>query len=304
MSAWKKPSRMAWRRNERRMVRPSAFEVVAGGKQRGAVRDGDAVDPFQRQDALGGAAPVDAGHAEAAVGEGLVAGDVVGHLGDGGGLQAHVHLDLDAAGQRLDHGDRAQPPRGRMEALDLAGGEEVAVEVAAEAPLDAGAQDFHRHVAAHAGVDRDRLVHLGDGGGRNGRAELGEVILEPAAQRLLDGFACFPHREGRQLVLQVAEVAGELGADEIGAGGEELAELDVAGPQAGQRAGDAPSFRLADAEGPGQRADRQRRGAGEMQGERHLGPGRHEAHAVLGQHDAGARQAEDVADGGSHGASI
>ena len=279
------------------------LQVVAGGNKRGAIRDRHAVDPFQRQHALGGAAPVDAGHAQAAVGQGLVAGDVVGHLGDGGGLQAQVHLDLDAAGERVDHGHRAQPPRRRQPALDLAGGEDESVEVAAEALLDAGAQDLHGHVAAHAVVDGDGLVHLGDGGGGDGRAERGEVVLQPAAQLLLDCRACLLHRERRQLVLQMAEVAGQLGADQVGAGGEELAELDVAGPQAGQRAGDAPLLGLADAERPGQRADRQRGGAGEMQDKRHLGPGRHEAHAVLGQHDAGARQAEDVADAGSHGPS-
>ncbi len=42
-------------------------------------------------------------------------------------------------------------------------------------------------------------------------------------------------------------------------------------------------------------------GAGQVERERHLGAGRHEAHAMLRQHDAGARKAEDVADGGSHG---
>ena len=92
---------------------------------------------------------------------------------------------------------------------------------------------------AHAVVDHHRLVHLGDGGGGDRRAELGEVILEPAAERLLDGAARLGHGERRQPVLQVAQVAGELGADQVGAGGQELAELDVAGAEAGERAGDA-----------------------------------------------------------------
>ena len=183
------------------------LEVVAGGLQRGVVGDRDAVDPFQRQHAPGGAAPVDGRHAEAAELGRLILGDVVGHLGDGGGLQPHVHLDLDRVRQRLDHGDRPQPARRRMEALDLARGEEVAVEVALEALLDAGPQHLHGHVAAHAVVDHHRLVHLGDGGGGDRRAELGEVVLQPAAQRLLDGPARLRHGEGRQPVLQVAQVA-------------------------------------------------------------------------------------------------
>ena len=133
---------------------------------------------------------------------------------------------------------------GGWQALDLAGGEEVAVEVAAEAPLDAGAQDLHGHVAAHAVVDHDGLVHLGDGGGGDRRAELGEMVLEPAAERLLDGARALPAMEnGGSLSCRWPQVAGELGPDEVGARREELAELDVAGPQAGQGAGDAVFFR-------------------------------------------------------------
>ena len=278
-------------------------EVEAGRAQGGEIGDGDAVDPFERQHAARGAPPIDARHAEAArTRRGGIAGDVVGHLGDGGGLQPHVHLDLDGPRQGLDDGHGPQPPRGRMQALDLAGGEEVAGKIAAEALLDAGAQDLHRHLAANAVVDDDGLVHLGDRGGGHRRTELGEMILEPATERLLDRLACFPHREGRQLVLQVSEVAGQLRPDQVVAGGKELAELDVAGPQAGQRAGNAPLFRLAEAQRPGQGSDRQGGGAGEMQRQRHLGAGRHEAHAVLCQHDAGTRKTEDVAEGGCHGA--
>ena len=215
------------------------LEIVARGFQRGVIGDRDAVDPFQRQDAAGGAAPVDGRHAEAAKLGCLILDDVVGHLRDGGSLQPHVHLDLDRMRQGLDHSDGTQAPRRRMEALDLAGGEEVAVEVALELLLDAGAQHLHGHVAAHAVVDRHRLVHLGDGGRRNGRAELGEMILQLAAELLLDGLAGLGHGEGRQPVLKVAQVARQLRADQIGAGGEELAELDVAGAEAGDGAGDA-----------------------------------------------------------------
>ena len=264
------------------------------------VADRDAVDPFQGQHAASGAAPVDAGHPEAAeLGRG-VAGDVVGHLGDGGGLQPHVHLDLDGVGERVHHRHGLQPARGRVEALDLARGEEVAVEVAPEALLDAGAQDLDGDLAALAVVDRHRLVHLGDGGGGDRRAELGEVILQPAAELDLDRPAGFLHGERRQPILQVPEVAGQLRPDQIGAGGEELAELDVAGAEARECGGDAGVLGLARTERPGQDADGQRRRAGEPQRQRRAGPGRHEAHAVLGQNQPGAGEAEDVADGCGH----
>ena len=64
MSAWKKPSRSAWRRKaldhraaERRQVEPLACE-------RGAVAERRAVDPFEREHLARGAVPVDGGHAE------------------------------------------------------------------------------------------------------------------------------------------------------------------------------------------------------------------------------------------------
>ena len=69
--------------------------------------------------------------------------------------------------------------------------------------LDAGAQDLHGDLAPLAvGVDDGRLVHLGDGGGGDGGAELGEMILELAAERFLDGVARLGHGERRQVVLQ------------------------------------------------------------------------------------------------------
>ncbi len=45
-------------------------------------------------------------------------------------------------------------------------------------------------------------------------------------------------REGRQAVLEGGEIAGELAADDVVAGGEELAELDVGGPERGERFGE------------------------------------------------------------------
>ena len=121
------------------------------------------------------------------------------------------------APQRIDDRHGAQAPRRRMEALDLARGEIVAVEVAAEAALDAGAQDLDGDLAAHAVLDHDRLVHLRDRGGGDRRPELDEMILELAAERLLDRAARLRHRERRQAVLQLAQVPGELRPDHVGA---------------------------------------------------------------------------------------
>ena len=128
MSAWKKPSRMACLQERAHHREAERLAVEAGGVEPRVVGDGDAVDPFDRQHAPRRALPVDLGHAEV-----VVALDVLGHLGDGGGLEPQIHLELGGVAQGVDDGDRLQAPRRRMEALDQAGGEIVAVEVAAEA---------------------------------------------------------------------------------------------------------------------------------------------------------------------------
>ena len=101
--------------------RAERLHVVAGGGKRVAVGDRDAVDPFERQHAARAARPIDLRHAEA-----FVVLGVLGHLGDGGGFHAQIHLDGDGFRQRVDHGDRPQAPRGRVEALDHARGEDIA----------------------------------------------------------------------------------------------------------------------------------------------------------------------------------
>ena len=71
-----------------------------------------------------------------------------------------------------------------------------------------------------------------------GRAELGIERVDGRAQRLLDRRARLSLREGRQAVLKGRKVAGELAADDVVAGGEELTELDVRRPERGERVGE------------------------------------------------------------------
>ena len=126
---------------------------------------------------------------------------VVGHLGDGGRFQPQVHLELGGARERIDDGRGPQTSRGRVEALDHARGEIVAVEIAAETPLDTGTKNFDRHGLADATVDDDGLMDLGNGCGCDGWTELDEVILEPASECLLHRAPRLGHGERRQLVL-------------------------------------------------------------------------------------------------------
>ena len=214
----------------------------------------DAVDPLDGKHALGRTAPVHIRHAEIAIEEGAVGLDVVGHLRDRGRLEPQVHLEGDGLRQRLDDRHGAQAPRERQPRLDLAGGETEAREIVAEACFHVGPQDLHGHLTAHAVIDHDRFVHLGDGRRGDGWAEFDEVFFELAAERRFHGCARLAHRERRQLVLQLGEVVGKLCPDQVAARGEELSELDVAGAEASERASHPAFARLRRAHEPRQRA--------------------------------------------------
>ena len=157
-------------------ARAERLQIVAGGAQGGMIGNRDAVDPFEREHAPRAPRPIDLRQAET-----FIVLGVLGHLGDGCGLHAEIHLDGDRLRERVDDGDRPKPPRARMEALDHARGEEIAVEIPLEALLDAGPehldgdglQDTIRH--PHLG-----LVHLGDRGCGNGRSEFGVELIDRA----------------------------------------------------------------------------------------------------------------------------
>ena len=125
-----------------------------------------------------------------------------------------------------------------MKPLDHAGGEEIRIEVLVEALLDAWAQHLdgdwlHRAAwLAHGG-----LMHLGDRGCSDRRTELREQRGDGPFERVFDRLSRFVLRERRQAVLQRGEIGRELAADDVVAGGEELAELDVGRPKRGERGG-------------------------------------------------------------------
>ncbi len=137
-------------------------------------------------------------------------------------------------------------------------------------------------------------MHLGDGGGCDRRPELHEVILELAAEGLLDRLARFRLREWRQPVLQVCQVPCELWADHVGARCKELSELDVAGAEACQGGGDARLRRLTGMKGRCNHADRQRGEAGEAQPQGHGDALGHEPDTMLGKDSTGPRKAQAV----------
>ena len=189
MSAWKKPSRMAWRRKARMTVRPSALRSKPAASSRAT-------------SAMG----MPSIHSTVRTRRAVRFQSTSGTRKSASALMFSAISEMAAASSRrsisisvvlaqvVDDGNRLQAPRGRMKALDLARGEVVAVEVAAEAASRCrGEGSSRRRRAAPLPSIDDGLVHLGDGGGGDRRPELDEMILELAAERLLDRLARFRH---------------------------------------------------------------------------------------------------------------
>ena len=150
MSAWKKPSRSAWRRKVWITRAAERRQVEALGLERRAVGERRAVDPFEREHVARGAVPVDRRHAEIRIVLGVLAPSR-----DSAAASSRRSISIvTERAQRLDHLDQAQPPRFGRIALGGARREGEGVEIGLEAPLDAGPQHLHGDSALSA---RSRL---------------------------------------------------------------------------------------------------------------------------------------------------
>ena len=150
-------------------------------------------------------------------------------------LLAEVELLAEAVLQLAHHLQEAVAPaeRGvlRGEARQLA----QHLDVDLDPPAHLRPLDLHRHLAA---VGQGRAVDLGHRRGRQRRAvERGEQLAERRAQLALDYLDDLLARHRSDRVLQAGERLDVGGGQEVGAGAEELAELDEDRPQLLQRAG-------------------------------------------------------------------
>ena len=149
-----------------------------------------------------------------------------------------------------------------------------------------------RPASRHA---RARLVHLGDGGGGDGLAEIGEQDVDRPAEGDRHHARRLGARKGRHAVLQAFEVARRGDADDVGARRQELPDLDVGRPEPRQRrrqprgagAGARPLDRAGDAQ---QQARRRRQDVRIDQRQR----------ALARQHEAGAEVAREMDDAADH----
>ncbi len=74
-------------------------------------------------------------------------------------------------------------------------------------------------------------MHLRDRSGRDGWTELGEQLVDRPAERRFDDAARLGIRERRQPVLEGFETAGDIGPENVGPRGQELAHLDRGGTE-------------------------------------------------------------------------
>ena len=165
--------------------------------------------------------------------------------------------------------------------------EEIA-EIAAETRGDVGPQHLDRNRLLRAVAHHFTAMHLGDRGGGNRGAEAHKRLRYRAFQRLRDyGFGLLL-RERRQAVLQALQVARHDHADHVGAGGEELAELEISGPEPRQR---ARQPRAGLGAGP---LDQPRQLQQQLPGWRHQDRIDDAEHAFAREHVGGAGKARDV----------
>ncbi len=263
--------------------------IVARRDDALAFVDRDADHAFERQHALGRAHPIHLGHTE-----GRIVLEIFGQLRRRGGLEAQIHLHGDRVRHGLHHLDGAQAPHARAGALGDGGQPEEQAQIARESFLDAGPQDLDRDLAP---IGRHRHMHLRDRGGGHGLfVELREEGFQRPAEFARDDGARLGAGERRQTVLQLRQVGGDVLAQQVRAGRENLAELDKAGSEpldrqrqalTGAQGGDAPRP-------PREQA---RRGG---YGRRDAEPFQKEQRVVLRQPMGDAEQADDVAYGTDH----
>ena len=187
----------------------------------------DPVDPFHRQHIAGGAIPIDFGHAEFGI-----IGDIFGHFGQGRRFKPQIHFHGDRTGQRVDHLAKAQTPRFDRQQFGLLRRIGHGGQIALEAGTHARTQHFDGDFAA---IQRFGTMDLRDGGGGDRLAETAEHRIQRLAESTFDHRDRNRPRESRQAILQAFEIARHADTDDIGAGGQKLADLDIARAKAGQR---------------------------------------------------------------------
>jgi len=204
--------------------------VEAGLSDRGCVVDADALDAFHRQHPLGRQVPVHLRHPD------VLAERRGVHMRHPRVHRLRFEPEVELFGQVVGEvGDDVlggQPPAELGELDELRPALED-LQVGRDAPTDARPLDLDHDLFAAV---QGRVVHLRDRGRcerllLEGLEELGGVVAEFLLEQLVD----FVLVGGRDRIEQAAKLAAHLFAERARAGRDDLAELDVGGPEVGER---------------------------------------------------------------------
>ena len=253
------------------------------------VAERDAVDPFHGQHVVGGAVPVDGGHAKI-----RIVACVLRHLGHRGRFQPQIHLHRHRARHGVDDFDQPQAPRFGRIFFGIVGDEEEIAEVAPEPRGHIGPQHFYRDRLADAVTFGFAAMHLRDRGRRDRGAEARKRLRHRAFQRYRDHGLGFALRKRRQPVLQAFQIARHDHADHVGPRRQKLSEFQVSRPQPRQRARQSRSGFGAGA------FDQPRQPQRQLSGRRHQGRIDHAEHALAREHETGAGEARDMSGSRNH----
>ena len=226
-------------KKDRRRLFQHVRQIVTGCQQRRAIVHADAADPRHGQDTAAGSFPVHRGNSIA-----VVLGEVLGELVGRRSLQPQIHLGLGHPLELGNHGNRTKAAQSRFGSLCKMRQPIEQLQIALELLFDLRTEDLDSDLArAVFGVlrvarPRDGKMDLRNGCGRDGNVfEADEELLQRRAQFIGDRSTRGGSREGRETVLQFGEIRRHLFADQIGAGGEKLTQLDEARSQGHEGAG-------------------------------------------------------------------
>jgi hypothetical protein len=239
MSAWKKPSRSAWLQEQLQHPRAQHRRSWPAASMR-RHRPARSLDPAQRHHLAARQEPDGFGTRKPSSLAVLAANSAAARFPAAGPARPSPRLRNarshpsgaggGSGGQRLDH------PGGEIEGVD----------VLAEGALDPRAQHLDRHLLARVG--QPRPVDLRDRGGGDGFGKLGEKPGRPARSSSASIIAlAVSVGKGGSLSCRYAQLQRQLVAHHIGAGRQDLAELDVGRaqrrqrPGGGRQGGDRPS---------------------------------------------------------------
>ena len=224
---------------EKRVHQPvgDRVQIMTGRDQRLTVGNLDAVDPVEREDPARGPVPVNRGNLVL-----VYLGHMLGQFRSAGRFTAQIQFAHRPAAEIGNDQLRAQTFRLAPQSLEMGGGPFIGFNIPAEFLDDARTQHLDRHILA---FQCGRPMHLSDGGGAD---RIGVDMTVQFVQRLaeteFDLVANLRKRNGRQAVLQLQQIARGRFADDVGTGGQRLAQLDRRRPDCLQRCGIIWLFRL------------------------------------------------------------